>query len=239
LPSNGPGTWWSAARLAADEPRGHDLEEQLGALEVLEDALAERTQADVVGLVVGQQRLGCARDEHLAAVSRRTDAGRAVHSEPDVAVVGDGGLGGVQAHPHPQGRARRPAVCGEGALSVHRGDDGLARSPEDDEQAVALRVDLAAAVPLEGLAQDPPVVRHRIGERVAETSQEPRGALDVREEQGDCSGRKLAHGLLDATGDIRFRHGAAPGHRRVHPCMERGREPAVGDRRAQRRVARR
>jgi hypothetical protein len=45
----------------------------------------------------------------------------------------------------------------------------------------------------EGLAQDPPVLGERFGITLrAELVQEPRRALDVREEEGDGSGGEIA-----------------------------------------------
>jgi hypothetical protein len=57
-----------------------------------------------------------------------------------------------------------------------------------------LSVDLDAAVPFEGGAQQAPVVGQNAGVTVAERVQEPRGALDVCEQEGDAARRELPHG---------------------------------------------
>ena len=51
------------------------------------------------------RRLG---EQDLAAVARRADPGCADDVEPEVALVADRRLAGVQAHPHPHGRAVGP-----------------------------------------------------------------------------------------------------------------------------------
>ncbi|HXL43839.1 MAG TPA: hypothetical protein VN960_07250 [Gaiellaceae bacterium] len=59
--------------------------------------VAERDLGQRVGPQQFPARL---RDEYLPTVAGCADAGRAVHAEPDVAFLADGGLRGVNAHPH-------------------------------------------------------------------------------------------------------------------------------------------
>ena len=96
--------------------------------------------------------------------------------------------------PHPDadrpGRERVLPLAGRG--------DGARRGREGDEERVALRVDLDAAVRGEGVAQHAPVLGERLRVRLGpERVQQPRRALDVREEERDGAGRELgAHGLV-------------------------------------------
>ena len=86
----------------------------------------------------------------------------------------------MQAHPH----ADRPGL--ERALAVEGGRGGAGRGREGDEERVALRVDLDAAVRREGGAQDAPVLGERLRVALgAERVQQPRRALDVGEEERD------------------------------------------------------
>jgi len=63
---------------------------------------------------------------------------------------------------------------------------------EGEEEGVALSVDLDAALGGACSAHGATVVGERFGVRFrAEVVQEPRRALDVREEEGDCAGRKV------------------------------------------------
>ena len=68
-----------------------------------------------------------------------------------------------------------------------RACDGVRGACEGDEEGVALRVDLDAAVSRERLAERAPVLGEHVGVPLAELVQEPRRALDVGEEKGDCS----------------------------------------------------
>ena len=69
-------------------------------LDVLQVRLAEVVDADAFGQLVAEQRARRLRDEDLAAVAGRADPRRAHDVEPDVALVADRRLAGVQAHPH-------------------------------------------------------------------------------------------------------------------------------------------
>ena len=92
----------------------------------------------------------------------------------------------MNAHPHRQL---------EPLLRLARGAERAGGGREGDEERVALRVDLDAAVPLERVAQDTPMLgeRSRVVIR-AELVQEARRPLDVREEKGDGAGRQVGHG---------------------------------------------
>ena len=82
---------------------------------------------------------------------------------------------------------------GERLLSVTRGRDGIWRRGEGDEEGVALRVDLDAAVALERLAQHTPVFGQRLGVALGpKLVQQLRRTLDVGEEKRDGAGRERA-----------------------------------------------
>ena len=140
--------------------------------------------AEVAELAGVDERRRRRRDEHLPAVTGGRDPRRAVDVRAHVALLRQQRRAGVQAHPHRQL---------ELLLRLARGLERARRGREGDEERVALRVDLDAAVPLERLAQDAPV----LGERArvvlrAELVQKPRRPLDVGEEEGDGAARQLA-----------------------------------------------
>jgi hypothetical protein len=58
---------------------------------------------------------------------------------------------------------------------------------------IALRVHLHAVVSSERFAQGPPMFRKRVRVRIAQLVQQPRRALDVREQKRDRPGRELTH----------------------------------------------
>jgi hypothetical protein len=117
----------------------------------------------------------------------RGDPRGPVDVDPDVALVRDQGLAGVEADPDADGAIREPG------LRVAGGRQGVGSPSERDEEGVALGVDLYAVVPLEGVAQHAPVLGERLRVGVAELVHQPRRALDVGEEEGDGAGRELAH----------------------------------------------
>ena len=71
---------------------------------------------------------------------------------------------------------------------------------ERDEERVALRVDLDAAVPRERVPQHPPVLGQRLRIPLrAELVQQPRRALDVREQEGDRAGGEIRTSVTTST----------------------------------------
>ncbi len=170
--------------------------EQPLVLDVLQLRLAEVEDAGALRQVVPDQRARRLREEDLAAVARRADPSRADDIEPEVPLLADRGLTGVQPHPHPHGGAVGPLVCLERALGRDGGANGIAGASERVEERVALRVDLRAAVRGERLADDPPVIARHVGVRVPELLEQPGRALDVGEHEGDGSGRQRRHGAI-------------------------------------------
>ena len=86
------------------------------------------------------------------------------------------------------------ACSASARLRLRRGEHRLARIGEGEVERVALHLHLDAAVPGERLAQQAAVILERPHVRLlAELLQQPRRALDVREEQRDRAARKLRH----------------------------------------------
>ena len=97
--ATGSGRQGSQRREVRQEIADDELEELLGAIEVLEPVLAEVPERDVVRQLVGDQLARGARDQHLSAVAGRADPRGAVDVQTDVVVVSDLGLAGVDADP--------------------------------------------------------------------------------------------------------------------------------------------
>ena len=124
-------------------------------------------------------------------MSRGGDPRRLVHVLADVAVLRQVRSARVDAHAH----LDRPLA--ERLLRLPRRRERARCCREGDEERIALRVDLHAAVAREGRPQDAAV----LGERPciplrAELVQQLGRPLDVREEEADGAGRKVAHGLM-------------------------------------------
>ena len=186
LASEEPGRRRRQAHRARAAERGKSLRAELEqphrAVEVLQPVAAE----------VGQRRLGVEErggrfgEQHLAAVGKRRDSRAAVDVDAHVALRGHRRRACVDAHAD----AYRPGL--QRRLRLTRGGRRALRGRKRDEERVALRVDLDAAVCGERLAQKAPVLRERLGVRVwSERVQQPRRALDVREQERDRAGRKL------------------------------------------------
>ena len=90
-------------------------------------------------------------------------------------------------------------MLGERALRRARGQRGVRRLAKGDEEGVALRVDLLAAVLFECGAQDPAVLGQHLAVPVSQLLEQARRALDVREEEGDGPARKLGHPRVQCT----------------------------------------
>ncbi len=94
----------------------------------------------------------------------------------------------MNAHPHADWP---PAEC---RLRLCGGGEGAVRLRKRDEEGIALRVDLDAAVRREGFAHEALVLGERSGVGLgAELVEQPRRALDVGEEEGDDPGRQRPH----------------------------------------------
>ena len=88
----------------------------------------------------------------------------------------------VDAHPHAQVAAVRPGVAGERLLRSHSCANGGARLEEDDEERVAVGVDLDAGVVRPDLAKDLVVLRQDVAIELTDVLEQSRGPLDVAEQ---------------------------------------------------------
>jgi hypothetical protein len=113
-----------------------------------------------------------------------------VHAESDVPLLADRGLACVHAHPHTNLAVLGPVVLGERAL--RRGGGGNRRfcAGKGDEERVALGVDLLSPGLVHCPPEDVPVLGQGVRVALAEHLEQARRALDVREEEGDGSGRQ-------------------------------------------------
>src|SRR5581483_1385922 len=132
--------------------------------------------------------------QHLPAVARIRDARGAHHVEPEIPLVADLRLAGVQPHAHAHRAAARPLMVAQRPLRIDRRRDRVARTREREEERVPLRVDLRTAVRAERLAHDPPVVGgHAPVLDVAERLQQLGRPFDVGEHEGHRAAWELGH----------------------------------------------
>ena len=118
-------------------------------------------------------------------------------------------------HPHADAQRRRGECRLRGAGSLGR----LAGVGERDEERIPRRIDLYAAMVTPRLAQQPMVLRQQFAVPVALLADEPRGALDVGEEEGDRStGEPALHGLT-LRRRARTRQVGVPGDRTPGPAF--------------------
>ncbi len=191
------GLWQAACR---------DLEEVLCLGEVLQPMLAEVGQADVGRQHAGDEVVGRARDEDLAAVADARDACRPVDVEPDVADPVARRLAGVDAHPHADRAVIRPGVPDQRALRGDGGRDRGVGAREGEVEAVAGRALLDPFVLAEGRPEQAMMVDEQIGVASAERLQQLRRALDVGEHEGHGPDRYAGRGGTRAR--VLSRHGA-------------------------------
>ena len=81
----------------------------------------------------------------------------------------------------------------QASLGCHRRLDSPHRAAEDHEEGIALGADLDPATLFGGSANDRGVFFPDPGVSITELLQQPGGAFDVREEEGDRPGRQLCH----------------------------------------------
>jgi hypothetical protein len=116
-----------------------------------------------------------------------------VHREPDVLLTGELDRPGVDPHSDPDLDRWRPALGAERLLRRDRRENRVAGSRERDEEGVPVRVDHAAAVVGEGVAQDALLPSLNRGKVVAELTKQSRGAFDVGEKEGQRPACLLGH----------------------------------------------
>ena len=187
------------------------LEDAFGRGEVLQPVLAQ--VAHVVPTHDGGRGR---RDEHLPTVAAGSDPGRPVHVDANVAFLGQMRAAGVDAHAHPD-RARGQSGLGRLRRSQSTGGRG-----EGDEDGIALRIDLDAAVGTARLTQDAAMFRECAGIGIgAQRLKQPGGTLHVGEQEGDGSGGQVApHGRHHAPGWLP--RGPGPGPPTIRRAEELG-----------------
>ena len=204
--SSGSATAAARSRRPAGRHRGQrrevrrqiaddELEQMLGAIEVLQPVLTEIPERDIGRQLVGDQLARGARDQHLPAVAGRADPRRAVDVQTDVVVQSRRrprrcGRPCARARPTPSGQrlATASARCAATAAAT-----ASRRPREGDEEGVTLGVDLATVVRVERRAQHALMLGEHLGVAAAQPRQQPRRALDVGEQERDGPARKLRH----------------------------------------------
>jgi hypothetical protein len=126
-------------------------------------------------------------------VAGGADSGRAVDGKTDVALAGELDRAGVDSDSNPELDVLRPGRAGESLLRRDGRENRVARSGEGHEERIALRIQLAPPVHLEGCPEDLVVARLRRRITGAELAQQARRLFDVAEEEGQCLARRLRH----------------------------------------------
>jgi len=133
------------------------------------------------------------RKENLPAVTGGANSRGAVHRNPDVPFAGQLDRPRVDPHPDPNLERRRPPLGAQRLLCGDGGENRVARPREGDEERVSLRVDDMTSVIEERRAQDTLLPSLDRGIVIAELPEQPRGAFDVAEEEGQRTGGLLGH----------------------------------------------
>ena len=140
-----------------------------GSSRSLSRTVAELDLAHAVGHRPRDERGGRRREQDLAAVPGRADPRRAVDVDPDVALLADDGLAGVDAHPDAQLGPVRPARASRapaGRRRPRRPRRARGRSSRRTRRP-ACRAPRPPRAP-KRLADDAPVLGERVGVPVAE-----------------------------------------------------------------------
>jgi len=115
--------------------------------------------------------------------------------DPDVVISDSDRVSAVDAHPHLDLAAVRPAVGHQRALTVGRGSDRVDGLAEDHEEGVAGGRDLDAPMCRERRTQKTVVILQQADVGVTQMCEEPCAPLDVGEEDGEWSARQVAHAV--------------------------------------------
>jgi hypothetical protein len=151
----------------------------------------------------------------------RHDPRAHVHVRTQVALLCQLRRARMEANPDPD------RTVGESFRCYSRRRERAACGREGNQEGIALRVDLDAAVGPERLAHDAAVLRQRLPVSVgAKLMQKLRGALHVREEKGDGSHREITRNvvIMRHTADSRHEGSDAP-RKWNRPCLWRSGPP--------------
>jgi hypothetical protein len=97
--------------------------------------LAEVFERHVGQDVVGEDRVGRAREKNLAAMTSRADPGGAMIGQSDVPIPRRGRLTGVHTHSHLGAHVSGPCMVCERPLSRECRSDRILRTREDGQKA--------------------------------------------------------------------------------------------------------
>jgi len=122
----------------------------------------------------------------------RADPRGSMDVHTDVIVEPDSGLPGMDPHAYPEVQPLGPTRRGQRPLPGHRGSDRVTRAREGHEERVPLSADLPSVVLVEGHPKYTLMLGQDVGVAIAQPRQQPRRALDVREQEGDGAARELA-----------------------------------------------
>src|SRR5439155_14027814 len=118
-----------------------------------------------------------------------------VDRKTDIAAVAQSRLACIEPHAHPNQSLMRPHLPREHTLRLRRCRDSRSGTAKDREERVALPVDLDPSVLLEDRAKQLVVPAEQLAVALAaKLLEQPRRALDVREQEGDRAARKLGRG---------------------------------------------
>src|SRR6478672_7173218 len=169
--------------------------------------------AEIAQRIAPNEIGGRSGKQHLPAVRAGGDPCRTVDVCPHVALLGRQRSTRMETHAH--GERQLP-------LGLARGFEGTGRGRKGEEEPIALRIDLDAAVPRESLTENPPMfAKHTRIPLRAKFPQQPRRALNVRKDERQRPRRKLRLHLTDSASysvaqparrTIRPRSGVIPEH---------------------------
>jgi hypothetical protein len=193
---------WKRRRQALDD----ELEQVVGAGQVLEPMLAEIMQAQAGWQNALDECDGGGGQQHLAAVAGRSDTGRAMDIDANVIISRPVAFARVEADPYRDASIRGPVDRGEVPLAGRRGYDRVLRARENDEEGIAFGPLLPAPMGGEDGSERCAVALEECRPIVPEALDEMRRAFDVGEQEGDGSRR----GSFRRAHDRRLvRHGRA------------------------------
>lgn len=102
-------------------------------------------------------------------------------------------------------------------LRSHCSCDGILRTPERNEERIALRVDLTPTVRCERIAENPLVLRKRFAITLTPQFQQPSRALDIGEEEGDRADGEFIDGTQSSVLPLRATPSQVTGCRDLQP----------------------
>src|SRR4051794_29637796 len=115
-------------------------------------------------------------------MARSTDAGRSNHIQPDIALPAALGVAGMHSHARQNSHAFGPWMGYDCSLALHGCLNRIDGARKGDEEAIALRIDLATVMCLEDRAQQRTILGEHIAVAYAEPLEQLCRVLNVREQ---------------------------------------------------------